>query len=235
MKKKRLSTIATGELTSVIGVGGGEAKQNSNYINDIYDNVFIMHRDTANRMVKPYKWKAIEAGGQVAIGVVIIEGGKLLTIAPTQAPTALFWSSAAIAGGGVTTADRATAYNDWAGKTNTAAQIAASKVDAITNTAEYAPGYCNLYSRLNGEGNGMAAGGWWLPSQGELMMIYANMRRINYALNLIAGADQLTEGIYWSSTEGSETLAWGLDLSNGGMGRNAKAASKAFVRAVSAF
>ena len=70
---------------------------------------------------------------------------------------------------------------------------------------------------------------------GELMMIYANMRKVNYALSLIEGATQLAETWYWSSTEYSATNAWLLYLDYGYASRNTKATNQGRVRAVSAF
>ena len=66
-------------------------------------------------------------------------------------------------------------------------------------------------------------------------MIYANMRKINYALSLINGATQLAETWYWSSTEYSATHAWGLNLSNGSAYCLTKASYQGRVRPVSAF
>ena len=66
-------------------------------------------------------------------------------------------------------------------------------------------------------------------------MIYANMRKINYALSLIEGATQLAEAWYWSSTEYSATGAWGLNLNDGIAYLNTKATLQIRVRAVSAF
>jgi len=66
-------------------------------------------------------------------------------------------------------------------------------------------------------------------------MIYANMRKINYALSFIEGATQLAETWYWSSTEYSATYAWGLYLYYGYAGGSAKATTQGRVRAVSAF
>ena len=126
--------------------------------------------------------------------------------------------------------------NDWNGKANTAATIKASKANAITNTAQYAPGYCNLYSRANANGKGLTAGKWWLPSLGEMFMIYANMTKINYALSLITGATQLVEDWYWTSTEINATIAWGLYLGDGNTRYwGTKASDAGRVRAVSAF
>ena len=207
-------------------------------LNAMYDGVFIMyHRksDDFPLMVKPHKWTSIQSSGEIADGVVVVEGGKCLVVAPTESASKLTWSSAAISGGGTTTSDRVTAINDWNGKTNTAQQIAHSTSSAVTNTASYAPGFCNLYSRANANGKGLTAGKWWLPSLGEMMMIYANMTKINYALSLINGATQLVEEAYWTSTEPSAAYAWYLHLYYGYAYYYTKASSTYRVRAVSAF
>lgn len=202
------------------------------------DGIFIMcHRKSDNLpiMYKPEFWTAQQTAGEIADGVVVVEGGRLLVVAPTESPTKLYWSSAAVAGGGFTTTDRVAVYNDWTGKTSTAAQIAASTAGAITNTASYAPGFCNLYSRTNANGQGLTAGKWWQPSMGELMMMFANFNKINYALSLITGAALLVRDAYWSSSEYSSTNAWYLTLSYGLMDYNTKATFQYRVRAVSAF
>lgn len=201
-------------------------------LNAIEDGVFIMfHRKSDNfpLMVKPHKWASYQSSGEIAEGVVVVEGGRMLVVAPTEA--SLYWSSAAVSGGGTTTSDRVTAFNDWNGKANTAAQIQ----HAECSGESYAPGFCAKYSRVNANGQGLTAGKWWLPSEGELMCIYANMRKINYALSLIEGATQLAEDWYWSSTEHSATTAWNLGLSGGSAGRSTKASGQYRVRPVSAF
>lgn len=202
------------------------------------DGIFIMcHRKSDNLpiMYKPEFWTAQQAGGEIADGVVVVEGGKLLVVAPTESPTKLYWSSEAVAGGGFTTTDRVAAYNDWTGKTSTAAQIAASTAGAVTNTSSYAPGFCNLYSRTNANGFGLTAGKWWQPSIGELFMMFANFNKINYALSLITGAELLVRDTYWSASEYSSADAWLLNLVDGRMPNFAKATSQRRVRAVSAF
>lgn len=198
------------------------------------DGIFIMyHRKSDNYplMVKPHNWTSLQSSGEVADGVAVVEGGKILIVAPTEASTTLTWSSAAVSGGGVTTSDRVTALNDWAGKANTTAQVTHSEC----NTASYAPGFCNLYSRTNANGYGLTAGKWWLPSLGEMMMIYVNMTKINYALSLITGATQLQETAYWTSTQYSAPNAWYLYLNFGYADNFTKASTSRRVRAVSAF
>ena len=71
---------------------------------------------------------------------------------------------------------------------------------------------------------------------GEMMMIYANMTKINYALSLIAGATPLVETSYWTSTEIGAAYAWYLSLTDGNTYIwNAKASDAYRVRAVSTF
>ena len=189
--------------------GYGLSQAIAQEIGNSYDGVFIMfHRKSDNYplMVKPMYWTSYQNSGEIAEGVVIVEGGHILVVAPTE--TSGYWSSANVSGGGTTTSDRLTALADWNGKSSTAAQVTHSECSG----AAYAPGFCNKYSRTNANGNGLTAGRWWLPSLGEMMMIYANMLKVNYALSLITGATQLQRGAYWTSTESSSAIAWLLYL-----------------------
>lgn len=201
-------------------------------LNALYDGVFIMFhrkRDNTPLAVKPDRWASYQNSGEIAEGVMVVEGGKILVVAPTEAK--LPWSSAAVSAGGKTTTDRETALNDWTGKTSTAAQITHSEC----NTESYAPGFCASYERVNANGKGLTAGRWWLPSLGELLCICTNMRKINYALSLIEGATQLSGDWYWSSTESSATNAWGLLSGNGESYGPDKVTRQLGVRPVSAF
>lgn len=228
-------TDANGGITKISLADLKAALLDGINLNSINDGIFIMfHRKSDNYplMVKPDKWTSYQNSGEIAEGVVIVEGGKILVVAPTEAPsTGLLWSSAAVSAGGKTTTNRLVAFDDWSGKANTAAQITHDEC----NDPAYAPGFCAAYSRVNANGKGLTAGRWWLPSEGELMMIYANMRKINYALSFINGATPLVETWYWSSTEYSATHAWYLDLDDGYASGSTKAARKGGVRAVSAF
>lgn len=225
-------TDASGNVTKVTLANLKAALLGGLNLNAMNDGVFIMfHRksDDYPLAVKPDKWASYQNSGEIAEGVMVVEGGKILVVAPTEAT--LYWSSAAVSAGGKTTSDRETALNDWTGKTSTAAQITHNEC----KTESYAPGFCASYERVNANGQGLTAGKWWLPSLGELMMIYANMRKINYALSLINGATQLAETWYWSSTEYSATYAWLLYLSDGYADGYTKASNQTRVRPVSAF
>ena len=195
------------------------------------DGVFIMfHRNSDNfpLMVKPEKWKRYQDSGEIAEGVMIVEGGRMLVVAPTE--TSLYWSGATVSGGGKFTTDRQLALIDFEGKANTKQQI----THAECSGENYASGYCALYSKVNANGKGLDAGKWWLPSMGEMMIIYANRDKINYALSFISGATQLAENWYWSSTEYSAANAWFLNLSYGNASYNTKATGQSRVRPVSA-
>lgn len=219
-------------------------------LNAIEDGIFIMYHRTSDGyplMVKPHQWPSIESGGEVADGVVIFEGGRHLVVAPTQAD-ALPWASAAVQADSpnygnddnyaaeVSGNNRLAAMLDFNGRQHTDAAIKASSSAHVTNTVSYAPGYCRAYSRANSKGKGLTAGYWWLPSVGELLIMYANKLKINYALSLIKGAQLLDSSWYWSSTEGSSADAWRLYFSGGYLyGWNAKVQYKGRVRPVSAF
>lgn len=218
-------------------------------LNQIHDGVFIMYHRSSDGyplMVKPNDWPSLQSSGEVADGVAVFEGGRHIVVAPTQAD-ALPWSSAAVQAdspnygnddsfaGGVSENNRLAATLDFNGRQHTDAAIRASSSSHVTNTAAYAPGYCRLYSRANSKGKGLTAGYWWLPSVGELLMMYANKLKINYALSLINGAQQLDEYWYWSSTELSSQGAWSLTFGDGTLTWGGKVGGKGHVRPVSAF
>lgn len=225
-------TDANGNITKVSLANLKTALLDGIDLDAINDGVFIMyHRksDDYPVAVKPHKWTSLQNSGEIADGVLVVEGGRMLVVAPTE--NTLYWSSAAVSAGGKTTTNRLTTLDDWEGEDNTAAQITHSECSG----ASYAPGFCHAYSRANANGKGLTAGRWWLPSIGQLMMIYANMRKINHALSLINGATQLVETWYWSSTEYSATNAWYLYLNFGTMTFTTKATYQYRVRPVSAF
>jgi hypothetical protein len=215
-------------------------------IGQLYDGVFIMfHRKSDNfpLAVRVSSWASYQNSGEVAEGVLLVEGGRHLVIAPTEG-TDKKWSSKPVSSsdtsgsvqisGVTTTGDRMTTLNDFAGRANTTAIINGSTSSNVTNTEAYAAGFCNKYARVNANGKGLTTGRWWLPSLAELAMIWANFDKINYALSKISGATQLQSTWYWSSTQRSATAAWYLYLFDGFVSVNYKF-TQFRVRPVSAF
>ena len=75
--------------------------------------------------------------------------------------------------------------------------------------------------------------GEYIPTLAELYLICLNRKAINAAMRFVGG--QELAGWYWSSTECSATLAWGLGLTYGTARYDTKATSTYRVRPVSAF
>lgn len=111
----------------------------------------------------------------------------------------------------------------------------------------YIPEYIDAVADWNGEANtahlreiGLNPAialkdGEYIPSVGEMYLIYMHRREINAALRHVGGME--IPGLwYLTSTEGSATNAWRLNLSNGTLNYwNPKASYKYRVRPVSAF
>lgn len=211
------------------------------------DGCFVTyHRKSDNwPLAVPYwKWAALEQAGEVADGVlVLIDGQAPIIVSPTG--TQLKWSKNAIAVNADTGSDYSKAYVDFTGKARTAA-IMAKGVELFgeeeENWTQYAPAWCNAYSRAYDKGDdahtmvGIGAGKWWLPSIAELIAIWKRKHAINLCLSVISGASPLVESWHWSSTECSATNAWYLYL-NGGLLSfwNTKVTSSLYVRAMAAF
>lgn len=199
-------------------------------LNAIYDGVFILyHRksDSYPLASNLSKWPSLQDSGEIADGVMVETGEKNIVVSPTE--SYIPWSRAEVNAGGNTTTSLRAAIQDWAGETNTKAQI----THVECQTESYAAGFCSLYERVNVNGEGFSAGKWWLPSLGELMLIYANFLKINFALSLINNALLMTEGGYWSSTEAGINGAWYLDFNKGVASYNNKATTTLRVRPVS--
>ena len=76
--------------------------------------------------------------------------------------------------------------------------------------------------------------GWFIPSIGELYVMYLCKTCINAALEYI-GQDILEDKWYWSSTENSATYAWLLFFGRGGFFYGSYKTLETSVRPVSAF
>lgn len=230
-KTKKLSaqttttTVATGEKFAKVDANGKVtlidlANLKSALLGDITSDMlsegaYILYYAKSSdypQLALPDKWPSLQAAGEMAAGVLVKDGAKTLVVAPTAAQ--LPWSSASLNGGATVATSRSEAIADMDGKANTAAIIAASSSEAITNTNSYAPGFCNQYSRPNANGVGLTAGKWWLPSLGELFIILANKNKINRCLGVISGAEQL-QSLHLSSTEYGKDNEWKLYLESG--------------------
>lgn len=167
------------------------------YMSATKGEVWIAYMNNGSRVLAP--WQEWGVNRTDAIGVAIISGGKRLMIALDEAK--LYWSSRTGSSGATIATDKTIADKDFNGKGNTAAIVASSAFAG--EGSNYAPVYCNTYSK-----GGIDAKEWWLPSIGEIGMMYAHFDAINAAMTRIPGAKQLKREIYWSSTEYSTIASW---------------------------
>ena len=67
--------------------GNSQGKMKLSVFDSLSEGVFIMfHRNSDNYplMVKPDKWASYQNSGEIAEGVVVVEGGKILVVSPTE-------------------------------------------------------------------------------------------------------------------------------------------------------
>ena len=241
------SDLAKAIRNDATGLGGEQSGNRA-----LYDGCFIMfHRQSDGwPLAVPYaSWTSYQNSGEEADGVLIVEGGHSLVVAPHE--KLCYWSSKTGTAPGIPIFDyssksRISLLNVWDGKertakicTNSSSPFYEESNNASTKDT-YAPGYCYNYTpHVASDGGakkkGLSAGKYWLPCIAELMMIYTHKYRINAGLALINGANQLSETWYWSSTEYSATDAWGLYLNGCFLDWNAKVSNSLKVRPVSAF
>jgi len=89
-------------------------------------------------------------------------------------------------------------------------------------------------SSLFGASSPIAISEQYIPSVGEMYLIYLHKKALNEALRYVGG-EPLADDWYWTSTEYSATSAWYLYLGNGYMYSYTKATDTDRVRPVSAF
>lgn len=211
-----------------------------------FDNLFIAVTRLSDEfplLIRPDKWVGTYSNttNYHTAGIAVVNGGSHgFVVAKDEYNGTKQWGpTGTLVGSAIS--NRTLAMRDITGQTRTSA-IAANSVYSST---DYAAAWCAAYAQT-GESttsgktayNLRSAGKWWLPSAGELWMIYQNFRKINQLLTLIESQQsgttmQLQESAYWSSTEYSAGIAWRLNFSGGGFDRDGKTTTDR-VRPVSA-
>lgn len=204
---------------------------------DTLDNIFKKQPlFTANVGVASYEsgylyfrqpYEAL-SNASTAVGVWIQECGKLIVVAKDQQASTK-WATSNVSGG-TTAKGREVAIADMDGRANTST--------IITTLGDNAPAakFCHEYypSNVDAANAFVGAGRWWLPSAGQLWMIWSHLLEVNRILAQIGGTALNRSQWYWSSTESSATPAWYLYFGRGGF-RNASKTYEGSVRPVSAF
>lgn len=174
--------------------------------------------------------RALESSiASIAVGAGIIENGRTLIIAKDV--TTAKWATSDVTGGTTAISDSRAAIADFDGRAKTTT-ILTTLGDNAT-----AAKFCNEYypSNVTSSDENMGAGRWWLPSLGEVAMMWAHVRQLNFVLNAIGGTQiPVGGGWMWSSTARSATAAWALNFNNGRFSYS-NTTDGAIVRPVSAF
>ena len=182
------------------------------------DGVYILHETLGVRTVD--SWNSENNNG--VVGVLVVEDEHRIVVALEDAPEDLPWSKESeLLNQPIEELEEA--ESDFNGEEHC---IGLNSPDF---PAAY---YCKTYNK--------GGRSWYLPSYGELWMIYSHFDEIQNALSIVGGQKLITtwdEGgpVYWSSTEGYATVAWGLNLDNGDIGWHTKVSGSCKVRPVSKF
>ena len=200
------------------------SKKNTDLISEpsfVPDNgVYILHETLGVKTVEGWN-KKFNNG---VIGILVIEDEHQLVVALEDAPDFyLNWSEK----DGLVNRpveDIEDAESDFNGEEHCV------KLNSPDFPAAY---YCLNYKKGNRS--------WYLPSSGELWLIYNHLEEIQNALETVGGQKFVTTWdedipVYWSSTEYSAAGAWYLRLTNGHLGGwGGKVSDSSKVRPVSNF
>jgi len=191
----------------------GEKQENMPGI-EAPDGIYLIKKDSSPVLFEPREpyEKGCGLKGYVAVGIKM--GGKSIAVALKDAA----------GGDDITLTDkkdetgwdgykgnRTDAVSDWDGKENTA------HLEKIGLNEEI-----------------VLEAGQYIPSVGEMYLIYLYKKALNEALKYIGG-EPLADDWYWTSTEYSATDAWSLNLNSGRMNGSTKATGTLHIRPVSAF
>ena len=166
----------------------------------VSDGVYILHETLGVKGVEG--WNPKDNDG--VVGILFIEDDHKIVIALEDSPENLTWSEKPKSVN-QPIEELEDVESDFNG------EYYSQKLDSPDFPAAY---YCLNYKKGNHS--------WYLPSSGELWLIYNHLEEIQNALSIVGGQKLITtwdEGIpvYWSSTEGSATYAWDLHLSDGSL------------------
>lgn len=142
-----------------------------------------------------------------AVGVAIVCAGKMVIVAKDEILN--HWATSNVSGGsGYKT--NAQTLSDMSGRQNTATII-----NTLSDVAESAY-YCNGYYPTGVQQNDtyFGAGRWWLPSIGELFMIWSHIFEVDRLL-LAIGGTRFSQTRYWSSTEKAVGTSYAVGFFSG--------------------
>ena len=164
----------------------------------IIDGVYILHETLGVKMVKG--WNSKNNDG--VVGILLVEGDHQIVVALEDSPENLHWSN-----------EYELINEPIKKKEDAESDLNGEYYCQKLNSPDFPAAYYCLNYRKGGRS-------WYLPSSGELWMIYRHLDEIQNALSIVGGHKLVTTWddnvpVYWSSSEHSATGAWYLDLYNG--------------------
>ena len=184
------------------------------------DGVYILHETLGVRGVEGWNPKFNKG----VVGVLVVEDEHQLVVALEDAPENLTWSE-----------ERKLVNQPIKNTTDAKSDFNGEEYCRNLNSPDFPDAYyCSNYKKGNRS--------WYLPSSGELWLIYRHLEEVQTALSIVGGQKFVTEWdekfapCYWSSTEYSAVYAWGLYLIDGSLGNGySKVSNINKVRPVSNF
>ena len=165
------------------------------------DGVYILHETLGVNGVEG--WNPKNNNG--VVGILLIEDDHKIVVATEDAPEDLPWSFTKRGLINQPVDELEDAESDFNG------EYYCQKLNSPNYPAAY---YCKTYNKGNRD--------WYLPSSGELWMIYRHLDEIQNALSIVGGQKFITTWddendvpVYWSSTERCSVSAWKLDFDYG--------------------
>ena len=184
------------------------------------DGVYILHETLGVKSVDGWNPK----NNKGVVGILLIEDDHKIVVALEDAPKNLRWSKELeLVNQPVDFDELENAESDFNGEQH------CLKFNSLIFPAAY---YCLHYKK--------GGRSWYLPSSGELWLIYNHLEEIQNALSIVGGQKFVTtwdEGVpvYWSSTESNAKGAWTLHLNIGHLDWYGKVIISNKVRPVSKF
>lgn len=159
----------------------------------------------------PYDVRHTANDYHVIFGVAICEGGKCVIVGKDEYAD-IQWATSNVSGGsGNKSIENAIADMNGAQNTATIYNTLGSNAPAVE--------YCLKYfaKDVQSTSPSVGVGNWYLPSGGELWMIYSHLFEVNRLFKAIGGTPIKRNGGYFSSTEVSAIGAYVLMMEDGRM------------------
>ena len=165
------------------------------------DGVYILHETLGVKTVDSWNTEFNEG----VVGILLIEDDHKIVISLEDSPENLRWSKRRkLVNQPIEDIEDAESdfYGEWYCKNQN------------LNSPEFPAAYYCLNYKKGGRK-------WYLPSAGELLLIYRHLKEIQTALSIVGGKKFVTEWEdedvpwYWGSTEYSDSFAWTLEIGDG--------------------